>query len=84
MQASIRDTIIWLNQLGILSDKITKLENYLGDIREIHNLDMDLIINSNILSKAMIISLKSSIQLLIQSYLPSFIFKIRSQWQLPH
>jgi len=57
MQASIRDTIIWLNHLGILSDKITKLENYLGDLREIHNLDMDLLIDSNILSKAMIISL---------------------------
>ena len=30
MHYSTRDTLIWLNQLGILSDKITKLEKYLG------------------------------------------------------
>lgn len=60
MQFSTRNTLIWLNQLGILSDKITKLENYLGDIREIHNLDIDSLLKINLLSKAMLNKLKAS------------------------
>ena len=60
MQYSIRDTLIWLNQLGVLSDKITKLETYLGDIREIHKLDKDLLLDTKLLSKTMIESIKSS------------------------
>ncbi len=60
MQYSRRDTLIWLNQLGILSDKITKLETYLGDIREIHKLNKGHLIDINLLSKAMQSKLKTS------------------------
>lgn len=60
MQYGKRDTLIWLNQLGILSDKITKLESYLGDIREIHELDKEYLIDINILSKALQSKLKTS------------------------
>lgn len=60
MQYSTRHTLIWLNQLGILSDKITKLESYLGDIREIHKLDKDLVLDTKLLSKTMIELIKSS------------------------
>lgn len=60
MHYSTRDTLIWLNQLGILSDKITKLEKYLGDIREIHKLDKEFLLDMNFLSKAMLIKLKTS------------------------
>ncbi|WP_409227464.1 DNA-processing protein DprA [Gudongella sp. SC589] len=33
-----RNTVIWLNSLGIYNDSIDKLKSYLGDLREIHEL----------------------------------------------
>ncbi len=36
-----RNTLIWLNSLGIYSDIIEKLITYMGDITEIHNIELN-------------------------------------------
>ena len=61
-----RDTVIWLNSLGIYSDVIDKLKSYLGDITEIHELDQSDfeglgVLSSGALAKIMRYDFRSSI-----------------------
>ena len=62
-----RDTLIWLNSLGIYSDVIDKLRSYLGDISEIHDFNhSDLenlgLLGSGILKRIAKSDFKSSIE----------------------
>ncbi len=60
METNKRDTLIWLNSLGLYSDKISQIEAYLKDIREIHNIDIKSLENYNFLNKSLAYKIKSS------------------------
>jgi DNA processing protein len=67
-----RDTVVWLNSIGVYSDAIDKLKSYLGDITEIHEMKQSDLSGLGILSSGALTRIaKSDFKSTIDAYYES-------------